>query len=250
MALDGTVAVVTGASTGIGAAVARQLAASGSAVALVARRPEALAEVAASIAADGGTAYCIAADLGETGSADHVVERTLENLGRIDVLVNNAGAALVGPIVGADRDDWQRMVRLNLEATMSLSWVAIPHLLEAAETGPRGVADLVNIASIAGRRPQLGAGVYAATKAAVCAFSESLRQEVTARSVRIGLVTPGMIRTDAAVEAAVRHGRGTVEEPPPCMEVDDIAGAVDYIVTRPPRMSVNEMILRPTLQVS
>jgi NADP-dependent 3-hydroxy acid dehydrogenase YdfG len=250
MALDGTVAVVTGASTGIGAAVAQGLAAAGCAVALVARRPEALAKVAATIAADGGTAYCIAADLGESGAPEHVVARTLEHLGRLDVLVNNAGAALVGPIVGGSREDWHTMVRLNLEATMSLSWAALPHLLEAAETGPRGVADLVTIASIAGRRPQTGAGVYAATKAAVCAFSESLRQEVTARNVRVGLVTPGAIRTDTAEETMRRSGRSTEAAEAPFMDVEDISGAVEYIVTRPPRMAVNEMILRPTLQVS
>lgn len=247
--LQGTVAVVTGASTGIGAAVARGLAASGCALGLVARRPDALAHVAGTISAAGGTAFCVAADLGEAGAADHVVAQVVDNLGRLDVLVNNAGAALVGPIVGAEREDWHRMVRLNLEATMAMSWAALPHLLESA-TGPRGVADLVNIASIAGRRPQAGAGVYAATKAAVCAFSESLRQEVTARQVRVGIVTPGGVLTESAVEASRRHGKDRPGAPAPYLDVDDLAGAVEYMVTRPPRMAVNEMILRPTQAVS
>ncbi|WP_238005787.1 SDR family oxidoreductase [Dactylosporangium sp. AC04546] len=244
--LSGSVAVVSGASSGIGAAVAFRLATAGARVALVARRPDALAGVAARIP---GGALRVPADLTVTGAAEAVVRRVIDECGRLDVLVNNAGEARVGPIVGADRGDWARMVELNLEATMALSWAALPHLLDAAR-GPRGVADLVSVASIAGRRVQAGAGVYAATKAAVLAFSESLRQEVTARHVRVGTILPGAVRTEAAVLASRRAGRDTPDAPAPYLDVDDIAGAVEFIVTRPARMAVNEMIVRPTEQES
>lgn len=247
--LNGAVAVVTGASSGIGAATARTLAGAGAAVALVARRPEALAEVAETITAAGGAAYCCVADITTPGSAAEVVDRVVRDLGGLDVLVNNAGTALVGPIVGADRSDWARMVDLNLEAVLDFSWAALPHLLDAAD-GPRGVADLVTVASLAGRRVQAGSGVYAATKAAVQAFSESLRQEVAARSVRVGLVSPGAVRTENALAAQTRLGKDTPAAPTPYLDVDDIAGAVEFMVTRPPRMAVNEVIVRPTLQVS
>jgi NADP-dependent 3-hydroxy acid dehydrogenase YdfG len=245
--LVGAVAVVTGASTGIGAATACALAGAGATVALVARRPRELAAVAARIAASGGSSFCIATDLTEADAVDTVVARVLAELGGLDVLVNNAGVALTGPIVGADRAEWSRMVDLNLRAAMALSSAAVPHLLAAAE-GPRRVADLVTIASIAGRRVQAGAGVYAATKAAVLAFSESLRQEVAARGVRVGVVMPGSVRTEAAVAASARIGKHSPNAP--YLDVDDIADTVEFMVTRPGRMAVNEVILRPTLQVS
>lgn len=247
--LDGAVAVVTGASTGIGAATACALAARGATVVIVARRPPELAEVAARIAREGGAAHCVAADLTEAGAAEHVVRETFDELGGIDMLINNAGTALVGPIVGADSQEWARMVDLNLSSVLALTGAALPHLLVAAE-GPRGVADVVTVASIAGRRAQAGSGVYAATKAAVQAFSESLRQEVTARHVRVGLVSPGAVRTENALAAKARLAGDSTAAPVPYLDVDDIAGAVEFIVTRPPRMAVNEVIVRPTLQVS
>jgi NADP-dependent 3-hydroxy acid dehydrogenase YdfG len=245
MMLDGAVAVVTGASSGIGAGTASALAAAGATVALVARRPTELAQVSDRIAAAGGTARCFAADLTAAGEADRVVERAVAELGRIDVLVNNAGAALVGPVVGADRADWSRMVDLNLQSVLDMSWAALPHLLAAAE-GPREVADLITVASIAGRRPQAGSGVYAATKAAAQAFSESLRQEVAARRVRVGLISPGAVLTEAAVVANTQVGRSDRAY----LAVGDVAGAIQFMVTRPAGMAVSEIVVRPTEQVS
>ncbi|GAA1947867.1 SDR family NAD(P)-dependent oxidoreductase [Nocardioides panacihumi] len=236
--------MVSGASSGIGAATACVLAAAGATVALVARRPASLARVAAGIAANGGAAVCLAADLADDGSPEDVVARVVGELGRIDVLVNNAGAALVGPVLGADPAEWSRMVDLNLAAVLGLSRAALPHLLAAAE-GPRGVADLVTVASIAGRRPQAGAAVYAATKAATQAFSESLRQEVATRQVRVGLVSPGAVHTEAAVVANARAGRTDTAY----LDVEDLAGAIEFMVTRPAGMAVNEVVVRPTQQV-
>lgn len=248
MELTGTVAVVTGASSGIGAATSRRLAAAGASVALVARRSSELRGVCEQITASGGRARAVVADLTDADAADRVVDEVVSALGRLDVLVNNAGVALVGPVAGAssdDRADWSRMVDLNLRAVIDLAGAALGHLIDAAE-GPRGVADIVNVASIAGRRPQAGSAVYAATKSAVQAFSESLRQEVAVRQVRVGVITTGAVRTEAAVAAMARVGRSGSEY----LGVDELASAIEFMVSRPRGMAANEIVLRPTRQVS
>ncbi len=149
--LDGTVALVTGASSGIGAATARALAADGAAVALVARRKDRLDELAADIAAKDGRALVLETDVTEQQQAMDAVERTVAELGRLDTVVNNAGVMLLGPIVDAPVEEWDRMVALNLQGLLYVAHAALPHLLAAAEDGPRRVSDLVNISSVAGR---------------------------------------------------------------------------------------------------
>src|SRR6476620_6017843 len=166
--LDGTVALVTGASSGIGEATARALAAQGAKVALAARRKDRLDALAAEIG----------------GLAIEAVDRTASELGRLDTVINNAGVMLLGPIVDAPVEEWERMIALNLNGLLYVAHAALPHLLSTAQQGPRQVADLVNISSVAGRRVGAGGGVYHLTKHGVGAFSESLRQEVTARYVR------------------------------------------------------------------
>lgn len=248
MELTGTVAVVTGASSGIGAATSRRLAAAGASVALVARRSSELRGVCEQITASGGSARAVVADLTDADAADRVVDEVVSALGRLDVLVNNAGVALVGRVVGASSDDragWSRMVDLNLRAVVDLAGAALPHLIDAVE-GPRGVADIVNVASIAGRRPQAGSAVYAATKSAVQTFSESLRQEVAVQQVRVGVITTGAVRTEAAVAAMARVGRSDSEY----LGIDELASAIEFMVTRPRGMAANEIVLRPTRQVS
>src|SRR6187431_118426 len=178
MTLDGTVALVTGASSGIGEATARALAAQGAKVALAARRKDRLDALAAEI---GGLA--IEADVTDREQAIAAVERTASELGRLDTLINNAGVMLLGPIVDAPVEEWERMIALNLNGLLYVAHAALPHLLSTAQQGPRQVADLVNISSVAGRRVGAGGGVYHLTKHGVGAFSESLRQEVTARYV-------------------------------------------------------------------
>ncbi len=166
-------------------------------------------------------------------------------------MVNNAGVMLLGPIVGAPTQEWDRMVSLNLQGLLYVAHAALPHLLAAADTGPRRVADLVNISSVAGRRAMANAGVYNLTKFGVTAFTESLRQEVTERHVRVSVVEPGAVDTELTDhlreeirEASARRFAG-VEK----LVADDIADAVAYIVTRPRRVAVNEMLIRPTGQV-
>ncbi|MGI8720973.1 MAG: SDR family NAD(P)-dependent oxidoreductase [Geodermatophilaceae bacterium] len=132
----------------------------------------------------------------ELSAAESAVQCTVSEYGALDILVNNAGVMLLGPILDAPVEEWQRMVDLNLLGLLYCAKAAIPHLLEAAENNPRGAADLVNISSVAGRQVRRGSGVYNATKHAVGAFSESLRQEVTGRHLRVSLVEPGAVATE------------------------------------------------------
>jgi NADP-dependent 3-hydroxy acid dehydrogenase YdfG len=248
--LDGTVALVTGASSGIGAAAALSLAAQGASVALAARRKDRLDALADDIRNRGGTALVLESDVTDEHQATDAVERTVAELGRLDTLVNNAGVMLLGPAVGAPLGEWQQMVQLNVLGLVYCAHAALPHLLSAAEDGPRRVADMVNISSVAGRVARSGSAVYNLTKHGVGAFSEGLRQEVTERHVRISLVEPGATATELAshnrpeVLEAMRPRFAGVER----LEADDIADAITYIVTRPRRVAVNEILIRPTEQ--
>jgi NADP-dependent 3-hydroxy acid dehydrogenase YdfG len=246
--LEGTVALVTGASSGIGAATASALAAQGAAVALAARRADRLAEVAAGIKDQGGTALVLECDITDEQQAAGAVERTVAELGRLDTLINNAGVMLLGPVVDAPLAEWQQMVQLNVLGLLYCAHAALPHLLHAAASEPRQVADMVNISSVAGRAARNGNGVYSLTKHGVGAFSESLRQEVTRRYVRVSLVEPGATATELAshnrpeVLQAIRSQFGQT------MSAEDIADAIAYIVTRPRHVAVNEVLIRPTEQ--
>jgi NADP-dependent 3-hydroxy acid dehydrogenase YdfG len=248
--LDRTVALVTGASSGIGAAAARLLAERGAAVALVARRAERLEQLASEIADAGSTALPLEADVSEQEQARSAVERAVEELGRLDVLVNNAGVMLLGPIVEAPVEEWERMVEVNLLGLLYTAHAALPHLLTAAEEEPRRVADMINISSVAGRMARKGSGVYNATKHGVGAFSESLRQEVSGRHVRVSLVEPGAVDTELQ-----SHNRPEIEkeirgrfEEMDILQSEDIADAIAYVVTRPRHVAVNEILVRPTQQ--
>jgi NADP-dependent 3-hydroxy acid dehydrogenase YdfG len=246
--LGGTVALVTGASSGIGAATASALAAQGAAVALVARRRDRLEALAADIQGQGGAALVLECDITDQRQAAGAVERTAAELGRLDILVNNAGMMLLGPVTGAPLEEWQQMVELNVLGLLYCAHAALPHLLDAAENGPRQVADMVNISSVAGRAARNGNGVYSLTKYGIGAFSESLRQEAAKRYVRVSLVEPGATATELA-----GHNRPEVLESIRSqfgqrMEAVDIADAISYIVTRPRHVAVNEILIRPTEQ--
>jgi NADP-dependent 3-hydroxy acid dehydrogenase YdfG len=243
MALEGTVALVTGASSGIGEATARALAAQGAKVALAARRKDRLDALAEEL---GGLA--IESDVTDRDQAINAVDTTVEQLGRLDIVINNAGVMLLGTIVDAPVEEWDRMVALNVHGLMYVAHAALPHLLKAAESDPRHVADLVNISSVAGRRVGVGGGVYQATKHAVGVFSEALRQEVTNRYVRSSLVEPGATESELVthVREEVRSQLNPVERK---LRAEDIADAILYIVTRPRHMAVNEILVRPTEQV-
>lgn len=248
--LRGTVALVTGASSGIGEATARALSGLGASVALAARRKDRLEELAASLRVSGGEALVLGADVTDQRQAIEVVERTVAEFGRLDTVVNNAGVMLLGPAVGAPTEEWDRMVAINVQGLLYVSHAALPHLLRAAESEPRRVADLVNISSIAGRRSSNGSAVYNLTKAGVVAFAEGLRQEVTGRHVRVSLIEPGAVATELTTHLRpeiqeVVHARQEGIEP---LQADDIADLIAYVVTRRRHVAVNEIMVRPTEQ--
>jgi NADP-dependent 3-hydroxy acid dehydrogenase YdfG len=248
--LVGTVALITGASSGIGEATARSLAAEGASVAIVARRRDRLEALAESIG-DRSRVEVIETDVTDVAQATFMVEQTVSRFGRLDTLVNNAGVMLLGPIVDAPLEEWQRMVELNLLGLLYGTHAALPHLISAAEGGPRQVADVINVSSVAGRFARQGNGVYSATKFAVIAFGESLRQEVAALHVRVTAVEPGATATELAghnrpeILEGLRDTIGRVE----MLSSEDIADAIAYAVTRPPHVALNEILIRPTEQV-
>ncbi|MGW4982611.1 SDR family NAD(P)-dependent oxidoreductase [Streptomyces mirabilis] len=249
--LTGTVALVTGASSGIGAATARRLAEDGASVALVARRKGRLDELAAEIEKAGGTALVVEADITDRTQAEAAVQQAVEHFGRLDILVNNAGLMLLGPVVGADVDEWERMLAVNVQGLLHTTHAALPHLLKAAEDGSRKVADIVNISSIAGRVAWNGYGVYNLTKFGVNGFTESLRQEVTQRHVRVGVLEPGGVDTELG-----SHNKPEIQgamitpfyETTEVLTPDDIADGVAYMVTRPRHASIGELWIMPTDQ--
>lgn len=249
-ALNGTVALVTGASSGIGEVTALTLARQGAAVAIAARRKDRLDELAGRISQEGGKVLAIEADVTSREQAQALVSRTVAELGRLDTLVNNAGVMLLGPAVDAPLEEWERMVAVNIQGLLYCAHAALPHLLRAAQDEPRRVADMVNVSSVAGRVARAGSAVYNLTKHGVGAFSEGLRQEVTGRHVRVSVVEPGAVDTELRVhnrpeiQEQIGQRFGNIE----ILAAQDIADAISYIVTRPRRVAINEVLIRPTEQ--
>ncbi|MFM0757382.1 SDR family NAD(P)-dependent oxidoreductase [Paraburkholderia strydomiana] len=250
--LEGTVALVTGASSGIGQATARKLAELGAAVAVVARRKERLDILVGDIEKAGGKALAIEADISDRSLATAAVEQAVDKLGHLDILINSAGLMLIGATIGADPEEWDRMTRININGLLYMTNAALPHLLAAAERGPRQVADLINVSSVAAFQYNPINSVYAATKVAVNAFSESLRQEVTKRHVRVGVIEPGSVATELA-----SHNRPEIRDnilSPYFNDIEtlipeDIADAIAYMTTRPRRATVGKIWVGPTEQV-
>ncbi|MFE2701800.1 SDR family NAD(P)-dependent oxidoreductase [Streptomyces mirabilis] len=248
--LEGTVALVTGASSGIGHATALELAREGASVALVGRREERLTDLAAEITGAGGKALVVPADITTAQAAAEAVERTVESLGRLDTLVNNAGLMLLGPAPSADLNDWQRMIDINLMGLMYTAHAAVPHLVKAAAEEPRQVADIVNIGSLAGRNAYAMSAVYSATKFGVGAFSEALRQELARQHVRVSVIEPGSVDTELrthnpdVIQQHIVAALGDIER----LQSQDIADTVGYVVTRPRHVAVAELLVRPTEQ--
>jgi NADP-dependent 3-hydroxy acid dehydrogenase YdfG len=248
--LDQTVAVITGASSGIGRATALRLAREGAAVVLVGRRRDRLEVGAKEIAAAGGRAEVIALDITRADAAAEVVETTIGRLGRLDILVNAAGVMLNGDSELATLDEWDQMVDVNVKALMYLTKAALPHLLAAATTASRGVADVVNISSVAGRTAAPTVAIYNATKFGVTAATEAWRQEYTRRNVRFSVIEPGATDTELFAHQQ-RHAQEVetdrfsgVEK----LHPEDVADAAVYIVTSPRRRAINEIVIRPTDQ--
>jgi NADP-dependent 3-hydroxy acid dehydrogenase YdfG len=245
-ALDGKVALVTGASSGIGEATAVALAREGAAVALGARRVDRLEGLRDRIVADGGRAVAIEVDVADEGQARAFVERARDELGGIDVLVNNAGVMLLGPVTGADTDEWRRMVDVNILGLLYCTHAAVPLMAE------QGSGHIVNLSSVAGRTANLGSAVYNLTKWGVGGFSEGLRQEVLHAGIRVTIVEPGFVETELqghnqnpAVQDNIKRMQEQIGD---LLQAEDIADAIAFAVTRPQHVSINEVLVRPTGQ--
>jgi NADP-dependent 3-hydroxy acid dehydrogenase YdfG len=245
--LAGKVVAITGASSGIGEATALKVAAAGGAVALAARRTARIDELAAKIVEGGGTAIAVTTDVGEEDQAKAFIDATIEQLGGLDVLVNNAGVMLLGTALHARLAEWDRMVELNVSALLHVTHAAVPYLIDAAATAARGVADIVNVSSTAGRVARPASSVYAFTRHGLTGFTESLRQELLAEHVRVGVVEPGAVDTGQLPGIGPDAARRQVGDIEP-LRASDIADAIAYIITRDRRVAVNEILVRASDQ--
>ena len=245
-ALEGRRAVVTGASSGIGEATARAMAAEGAIVSLAARRKDRLDELAGSIGAAGGTAHAFEADISDEQSAKAMIAAAAGEMGGLDVLVNNAGVMLLGGVQGADTSDWRRMIEVNLLGLLYCTHAAMPLMQEG------GGGHIVNVSSVAGRIAALGSAVYNMTKWGVTGFSEALRQEGSHSNIRVTCLEPGFVATELqghnenpAVRDAIEKVREQTGE---VLEAEDMAAAIVYALSQPPRVNINEILVRPTGQ--
>jgi NADP-dependent 3-hydroxy acid dehydrogenase YdfG len=246
VSLRGAVALVTGASSGIGAATARRLAQEGATVGLVARRWDRLAVLAEEIVAAGSSALALEADLTDPTRAVEAVQEVVDTFGRLDILVNNAGIMLLNSALHAPLQEWDRMIELNVRALLHVTHAAVPHLVAAAGTSPRGVADIVNISSTAGRVARPTSSVYNFTKFGLNGFSEALRQELVPEWVRVCVVEPGVVSTELLdhVGVSLRDAAQRLVADVETLQPEDVADAIAYVVGRGRRVAVNEVLLR------
>ncbi|HEV7460544.1 MAG TPA: SDR family NAD(P)-dependent oxidoreductase [Solirubrobacteraceae bacterium] len=245
-ALDGKVAAVTGATSGIGQATAVALAGAGAKVALAGRREDRLTALAERIEGDGGRALAVPTDVGDEAQASAFVQRAHDELGGLDILINNAGVMLLGPVMGANTDEWREMINANCFGVLYCTHAALPLLAEA------GGGDILNVSSVAGRQASLGSAVYNMTKWGVNGFTEGLRQEALHAGIRVSVVEPGMVETELLdhnsnpmVLEAAKKMREQVGTP---LSADDIARLILFIVSQPEHVAVNEALIRPTRQ--
>jgi NADP-dependent 3-hydroxy acid dehydrogenase YdfG len=247
--LEGTVALVTGASSGIGQAAALHLSAQGASVAITARRRDRLELLAKTIRTAGGSVLIVEADISVASEAAAVVENAVAEFGRLDTVVNAAGVMLTGDSIASPLEHWERMVDLNLKALMYITKTALPHLIESTQTGSRKVADVVNISSVSGRLVSPRTAIYNATKFAVTAATDSWRQEYARQNIRFSVVEPGPVDTELShQQESTQKWLDATFADHEMLRADDIAEAIGYIITNPRRVAVNEIVIRPTDQ--
>lgn len=243
--LDAKVAIITGASSGIGEATAIALAAEGATVAIAARRGDRLEALAKRIADRGGKALPIVTDITDETQTNNLINQTNADLGKVDIMVNNAGVALTGNIAGGNTSDWRRMFDVNVFGVLYTTHAVLP-IFQA-----QGSGHIVNISSVAGRIARAGVGIYNATKWGVNAISESLRQELLKDNIRVTVIEPGLVETEINNHVTDPVAKKNVEERLKAitpLQSEDIAAAIAYAVTQPPHVNVNEILIRPTQQ--
>jgi NADP-dependent 3-hydroxy acid dehydrogenase YdfG len=243
--LDGKVAVVTGASSGIGEATAEALAAEGATVVVAARREERLADLTKRIEEGGGKVLAATCDVTDEAQAHGLIRRAEDEFGRVDILVNNAGVMLLSTVGKGLSEEWRRMFDVNVLGLLYATDAAIETMKK------QGGGHLVNVSSVAGRKvTRDSSGVYAGSKFAVGAISEGLRQELLADNIRVTIVEPGAVATeltDHITDEDARESLGGLLNLE-ILQAEDIANAIVYVVTQPERVSVNEILIRPTQQ--
>lgn len=248
--LVGTVALVTGASSGIGRATALALAEQGARVVVVARRKDRLDALVGDIERSGGKALAIGSDITDRASAEAAVQQAVGHFGRLDILINNAGVMIIGPVLENEIEDWEQMIALNQQALLYMTKASLPHLQKAAENETRRVADIVNISSYAGRVASPNFAVYNMTKFGVNGFTEALRQEVASSHIRVGVLEPGAVKTElndhhkGAIRDEIEAFFASIES----LDAEDIADGVAYMVTRPRHAAIGELWIMPTEQ--
>ncbi|KAA2258903.1 SDR family oxidoreductase [Solihabitans fulvus] len=246
--LAGRVAVVTGAASGMGAATALRLAADGASVALLARRADRLEELVRTITSAGGRAIAVAADVTDDEQIAAAAKRVAAELGRVDLLVNNAGVMLADPITDLRADQWQRMIDTNLTGVLRVFAAFLPALVESAE---HGTADLLTVSSLGAKVTFPGYSVYGATKAAASYLSQAVRGELAGKGVRVTAIEPGLTRTELADH--VDHPELSAQldgmfEAVPALAAEDIADLIAYTVSRPKHVNLPTVMILPTQQ--
>ena len=244
MDLSGRTFAITGATSGIGEATALLASRAGAAVALAGRRADRLEALAKRITDEGGTALPVPTDIAVEDEARAFVQQAYEHLGRLDVLVNNAGVMLLGAVQGADTEEWRRMIDVNCLGLLYCTHAAMPVM------GEQGGGHIVNVSSVAGRKAGMGAAVYNMTKFGVTGFTEALRQEALHSKIRVTVVEPGFVETELqghnegkdVVMQATDKMKSQIGE---VLSADDIAEAILYAVSQPERVNVSEILVVP-----
>lgn len=243
--LDGRVALVTGASSGIGEATALALAARGARVAIAARRRDRLDALAGKIAAAGGQAHVVVADFADEAQAGRAVHETQAAFGRLDILVNNAGVMYLEPVESADLGRWRQMLEVNVLGLIAATQAALPGMRQRRD------GHIVNISSTAGRAGNPGGAAYSATKFGVVGFSEALRKEVYKDNIRVTVIEPGIVETelrDHIAHAPTQQAINTWAESMRQLKGEDIANTIVFCVSQPDHVNINEILMRPTDQ--
>jgi NADP-dependent 3-hydroxy acid dehydrogenase YdfG len=243
--LDGKVAVITGASSGIGEATAETLAAQGATVVIAARRKERLDELVEQIENAGGRTLAVSCDVTDEDQAHALIQRTEEEFGRLDILVNNAGVMLLSKVGKGLSDQWRQMFEVNVLGLLYVTDAAI-EMMKRQRSG-----HIVNVSSLAGRKVTRDtSGVYAGSKHAVNAISEGLRMELLEDNIRVTIIEPGAVETELTDHITDEEAKAGLSGllSLDILQAEDVANAIAYAVTQPERVSVNEVLIRPTQQ--
>ena len=242
--IGGKVVVITGASSGLGEAAARHLSGQGASVVLGARRTERIQALAEQLISDGGTALAVMTDVADRAQVQRLVDAAVERFGRVDVMLNNAGLMPQSPLERLRIDEWDRMIDVNLKGVLYGIAAALPYMMA------RRAGHIINVSSVAGHKVRAGGAVYAATKHAVRALSEGLRQEVTPYGIRTTVISPGVVATELPesisepdVAASTRKMYDDIAIP-----ADSFARVVAFAISQPDEVDVNEILFRPTRQ--